>query len=371
MAAAEGQRPSPSGTRSGGDAAALRSHDFLDRGRFAATPLQIPPSGWRDVLLRVKHEARRDNLSLVAAGMAFWALLSVAPSLAFLVSIYGLLITPDALTGQIEQVSGYLPAAAEGLLFKQLKDLAQIDYGALGFSLLLSASLSLYGASKAMTALFAAMNAVYGEVETRPLWQRSLQSLLFTLGALILFVLMLVSLAIIPSVLAYLNLSMLEVGMLRIGGVVIVGGSMMLALAVAYRYGPCRRQARWRWVSVGALFAFIIWALASFVLSWYAQRFGTFQETYGALGAVVVLLMWFYLSAYAVLLGGELNAELEHQTEVDTTVGDDLPLGERGAVMADNVGPVPSWSRLYPEQREPAVVLPAALAAPADAGELL
>ncbi|MEM1436188.1 MAG: YihY/virulence factor BrkB family protein [Pseudomonadota bacterium] len=334
----------------------VRSRDFLDRGRYAASPLQIPLNGWRDILLRVKHEARRDNLSLVAAGMAFWALLSVAPALALLVSIYGLLITPEALADQFEQVTGYLPPAAETLLFGQLKDLAEIDYGALGFGIFLSAALSLYGASKATTALFAALNAVYDEIEQRSYWHRTLQSLLFTFGALILFVVMLLSLAIIPSVLAYLNLSMLELGMLRVGSLFVVAVSMVLALAVAYRYGPSRRQARWRWVSTGALFAFVMWGIASVVLSWYAQRFGTYQETYGALGAVVVLLMWFYLSAYAVLLGGELNAELEHQTELDTTVGEDRPRGERGAVMADNVGPIPSWSRLYPDQPEPGVV---------------
>lgn len=336
------------------EALPVRSRDFLDRGRYAASPLQMPLNGWRDVLLRVKHEARRDNLSLVAAGMAFWALLSVAPALALLVSLYGLLITPEALADQFEQVTGYLPPAAEALLFGQLKDLAEIDYGALGFGIFLSAALSLYGASKATTALFAALNAVYNELERRPYWQRLLQSLLFTFGALLLFVVMLLSLAIIPSALAYLNLSILEFGLLRFGSLFVVAVSMVLALAVAYRYGPCRRYARWRWVSAGALFAFVVWGIASFVLSWYATRYGTFQETYGALGAVVVLLMWLYLSAYAVLLGGELNAELEHQTELDTTVGEDRPRGERGAVMADNVGPIPSWSRLNSETPEPA-----------------
>ena len=338
----------------------VRSRDFLDRGRYAASPLQMPLSGWRDVLLRVKHEARRDNLSLIAAGMAFWALLSVAPALALLASVYGLLITPEALADQMDLVAAYLPLSAQQLLAGQLSDLAEIEYGRLSFSILLSAGLSLYGASKVTTALFAGLNAVYDEVEKRPYWTRTFQSLAFTLGALVLFVVMLISLAIIPSVIDYLRLSALEYGMVRLGSLFVVGTCMVLALAVAYRYGPSRRQARWRWVSVGATFAFVVWGIASALLSWYARQFGTFQETYGALGAVVVLLMWFYLSAYSVLLGGELNAELEHQTEVDSTVGNDLPLGDRGAVMADNVGPIPSWSRLNPERAEPVPTAPGA-----------
>ncbi|MEM6708930.1 MAG: YihY/virulence factor BrkB family protein [Pseudomonadota bacterium] len=327
----------------------LRSRDFLDRGRFATSPLQIPLAGWRDVLLRVKHEAQRDNLSLIAAGMAFWALLSVAPALALLVSIYGLLITPEVLADQVDQLAVYLPASANEVLVGQLTDLATIEYSTLSFSILASAAVSLWSASKSMAALFAGMNAVYDEEEQRSYWLRSAQSVGFTLAALVLFVVMLLSLAIVPSVVGYLELSSLDFALLRGGSLLIVGLSMMLALTVLYRYGPSRRQARWRWVASGAVFAFVVWVIASAVLSWYAQRFDSFQETYGALYAVVVLLFWFYFSAYAVLLGGELNAELEHQTEVDSTVGEELPLGERGAVMADNVGPVPSWSRLYPD----------------------
>lgn len=317
-----------------------------DRGRYAGSPWEMPLRGWRDVLLRVMHEARHDNIALVAAGMAFYGLLSVAPSLAALISIYGLVVTPADVHEQITAVSAYLPEDARSIVTTQLNDLASAKESALSWGILLSVALSLWSASKAMRSLFGGLNAVYDEIEARSFLLLSAQALLFTLLGLILFALMLLVLAVVPTVLSFVTFSAPAEWLVRIASWIVIALVVLVALAVAYRFGPCRRAAQWRWVSFGAVFALVVWAAASAGFSWFVANFETYQETYGALGAVVVLLMWFFVSAYAVLLGGELNAELEHQTQVDSTVGAPRPMGDRGATVADSLGTIPSWRRL-------------------------
>lgn len=314
-----------------------------DRGRYAAAPWEIPWRGWRDVLLRVKHEAAHDNIALIAAGMAFYGMLSVAPSLAALISIYGLVVTPEDVQAQVTAISAYLPSDAQQVVTQQLNDLASTESAALGWGIVFSVALSLWSASKAMRSLFGGLNAVYDEIERRSYVHVSAQSLLFTLLGLVLFALMLLVLAVIPTVLAFVTFSAPAEWLVRISSWLVIGLVVLVALAILYRFGPCRTRPRWTWVSLGALFALCVWAAASTGLSWYVASFDTYQKTYGALGAVVVMLMWFFLSAYAVLLGGELNAELEHQTQVDSTVGEPKPMGKRGAIVADSLGPIPSW----------------------------
>ena len=316
-----------------------------ERGRLARSPGQIPLRGWRDVLLRVLHESSRDNIALVAAGMAFYAMLSVAPALAVIISVYGLLVTPEALQSQMLVLGSYLPDDAAELIQDQLAELVNTRDQRLGWSLAASALVSLWSASRAMKGLFGGLNAVYDEVERRPWWKLTLESLVFTLGGILLLVLTLGTIAGIPVVLDLLPLSALNGLLLQLGSWTVVSAVVLSGLAIVYRFGPSRTPARWRWVSVGAVAAWLLWVVASAGFSWYVGQFDTYQRTYGALGAVAVLLMWFFVSSYAVLLGAELNAELEHQTSQDSTVGPDKPLGERGATMADQIGAVPGWRR--------------------------
>ena len=168
---------------------------------------------------------------------------------------------------------------------------------------------------------------------------------MFTLAGIVLLVITLGTMALMPVVLEFLPLSEYQGLLLRLSSWVLVSTVVLAGLAVLYRFGPSRSRPKWRWVTIGAVIAWIVWIAASAGLSWYVSNFDSYQRTYGALGAVAILLMWFFVSAYAVLIGGELNAELEHQTSRDSTVGVDRPLGERGAAMADRVGPVPTWRR--------------------------
>lgn len=316
-----------------------------DRGRNARSPREIPLRGWRDVLLRVRHEAADDNIGLIAAGMAFYAMLSLAPALAVVISVYGLVVSPDELQKQMLVLSSYLPTEAQSLVQNQLTELIGEKSPQLSWGIAASVAISLWGSSRAMKALFGGLNAVYDEVESRPWWLLALQSLLFTFAGILLLVATLGTMALLPLVLSWLPLSEFNGWLIRGTSWLLVSSVVLCALAVLYRFGPARARPQWRWVTVGALVAWIVWVAASAGFSWYVANFDSYQRTYGALGAVAILLMWFFVSAYAVLIGGELNAELEHQTSEDSTVGGERPLGERGAVVADQVGPIPTWRR--------------------------
>ena len=316
-----------------------------DRGRNARSPREIPLRGWRDVLLRVHQEAAADNVGLIAAGMAFYAMLSLAPALAVIISIYGLVVSPEELQAQMLILSSYLPTEAQALVQTQLAELVGDRSPQLTWGIVASVVISLWGSSRAMKALFGGMNAVYDEVETRPWWQLALQSMAFTFAGILLLVATLGTMAVLPLVLSWLPLTEFHGWVIRGVSWVLVSTVVLCGLAVLYRFGPSRARPKWRWVTIGAVVAWIIWVLASAGFSWYVANFDSYQRTYGALGAVAILLMWFFVSAYAVLIGGELNAELEHQTSEDSTVGDNRPLGERGAVVADKVGHIPHWRR--------------------------
>lgn len=323
----------------------LAAEQAGNRGRAALAPWHIPWRGWRDVLLRVWKESSRDNISLIAAGMAFYAMLSVAPALAVIISVYGLVVSLEELQGQMLILSSYLPYEAQELIQAQLKELVSTRETSLGWGIIASAGISLWSSSRAMKSLFGGLNAVYDEIETRGWFWLALQSVGFTLAGILVLVVTLGTMALLPIVLSYLPLSDFDTLLYQGLSWLLVSAVVLVGLAVLYRFGPSRSRAQWRWVTIGALVAWVTWVAASAGLSWYVSNFDSYQKTYGALGAVAILLMWFYVSAYAVLIGGELNAELEHQTTQDSTVGSERPMGERGAVMADQLGPVPSWRR--------------------------
>ncbi len=316
------------------------------RGRDASAPSEIPWRGWCDVFWRVKREASDDNLTLIAAGMAFYAMLSVAPTLAFIISIYGLMVSPADAQAQIEALSSYLPTDASAIVQAQLADVAAAAPTTLGWSIVVAAAVSLWSASKAMKSLFGGLNAVYDEVERRNYFHLTAQSVLFTLAGIVVLILTLAVITLLPLILEVLALPVSSENLVRALSWLFISLVVVVGLAIMYRFGPSRSAPQWQWVTVGAVFALIVWLLSSAALSWYVSSFDSYQKTYGALGAVVVLLMWFFLTAYAVLLGGELNAELEHQTAVDSTIGQPRPMGERGATMADSVGPIQSFGWL-------------------------
>jgi len=312
-----------------------------DRGRNAEHPRQLPRSGWRDILWRVKEETDKDNISMIAAGVAFYLMLAIFPLLAATVSIYGLVANPADVQRNFEAVSGVIPEEARSIMVDQLTAVASASGGQLGFGAALSIALALWSASRGVMAMITALNIAYDEKETRSFFKLNAIAMALTI-ALILF--MIVTLAVVvglPAVIGYLNLGATVEWAIRLTRWPILAIAVIVGLAVLYRYAPNRDAPRWRWVSWGAVVATVLWLLGSAAFSAYVSNFADYNKTYGTMGAVIILLLWFNLSAYAVLLGAELNAEMEHQTARDTTEGMERPLGQRRAYVADTVGHKP------------------------------
>jgi membrane protein len=309
------------------------------RGREASTPKDIPARGWKDILWRVKNQIKEDRLSIIAAGVAFYGLMAIFPALIALVAIYGLAFDPAQVEQQVSQLRGVLPPQAADVLLTQLHDLTSTSSAALGFGAVLGIVLALWSASAGMRTLMEALNVAYDEEEKRGTIRFYATALLLTLAAIAGAIIAISLVVALPIVLNFLGgLGGALKWLISIGSVVILIATVMLGLAIVYRYGPSREQPRWRWVSWGAVIATVLWVIGSVLFSVYVTRFGNYNETYGSVGAIVILLMWFLLSAYAVLIGAEVNAEMERQTRKDTTAEGDKPMGRRGAYAADTVG---------------------------------
>ena len=231
-----------------------------------------------------------------------------------------------------------VPAGTLDVLREEIMRIAAKSDGKLTFGFVVALCVALWSANAGMKALFDALNVIYDEQEKRGLIWLNAVSLLFTVCAIAGFGLALALVVIFPLLLAAFGLTNLDYpiyGYLRWPVMLVL---IVLGLAMLYRYGPSRRRARWRWLSVGSAFAASAWLVVSSLFSWYLGNFANYNATYGSLGAAVGLMMWMWLSTIVVLVGAELNSEIEHQTARDSTVGLEKPLGTRGAVMADTVG---------------------------------
>jgi membrane protein len=305
-------------------------------GGEAKRPTEIPPRGWLQVAKRGWKEAKADNVPLLAAGVAFYAFLAIFPALIALVSIYGLFADPTTIADQMKSITEALPPAARQVITDQVTMLAA-RRAALSIGLAISIVIALWSASGGISNLLTAVNVAYDEEEKRGFVKKRLLSLGLTLAAIVFMVIMLGIVAVLPALLK----SLFGAGLLRwvfqiIGWLVLIV-LVMAALAVLYRLGPERDAPKMTWVSVGALVAALIWLAASIGFSIYSSTFGNYAKTYGVFAGIVVLLFWLWLTAYAILLGAEINAEAEQQTVADTTRGEAQPLGKRGAVKADSV----------------------------------
>ncbi|WP_187278838.1 YihY/virulence factor BrkB family protein [Methylobacterium sp. WL12] len=335
------QRVAPNGqagARSHSGRSAQRVADTQpERGRAATDPTQITAAGWKDVAVRTFLEFNKDRVLSVAAGVTFYTLLSLFPAVAALVSCYGLFADVNVINDHLASLQGVLPSGAIEIIGEQVKRIAAKGGGTLGLTFFTSLVLSLWSANAAMKAMFDALNVVYEEQEKRSFVMLNLRSLTFTVGALVFTIFALGSIVVLPVVFNFIGISegAWYVAALRWPALVVV---LLGGLSLLYRYGPSRERARWRWVGVGSVVAGLLWLVASLLFSWYVSSFGNYNETYGSLGAVIGFMTWIWISSTIVLLGGEINAEIEHQTGQDTTTGPALPLGEREARMADTVG---------------------------------
>ncbi len=309
-----------------------------ERGRDASRPREIPRKGWKDILFRVKDEQSKDNLSMIAAGVAFYAFFAIFPALAAAVSIYGLVADPQQLQSQIDALSGVMPQEAYRIVRDQLVSFVESSGRTFGIGAIIGILLTLWSANKGMKALMTALNIVYDEEESRSFIKLNAISLLLTICAIFLGLIAIAFVIAVPALIGILNLSGTIQAMLTYLRWPLLGIFIVFALAAAYRFCPDRDSPKWRWVSWGSVSATVLWLVISILFSVYVSNFGNFGKTYGSMGAVIILLMWFYLTSYIVLLGGELNAEMEHQTRKDSTKGRPRPMGRREAYAADTLG---------------------------------
>ena len=316
------------------------------RGRFATSPTELPKAGWKDVARRTLQEVKADNVPITAAGVAFYGMLALVPAMVAIVSVYGLVVSPEESAKQVQGFTRALPREAATLLVAQIQSITGGNTSGLGIKLAVSLAGLLWSASSGTTALIRGLGIAYDEPEGRGFVKLRARALLLTVAAVIGAVIVLGLAVALPAILDAAGLG--SVGK-TIGLALrwpVLGLLFVLGLSALYRYGPDRDMAKWRWVSAGALVATALWVLGTALFGFYASRFGSYNETYGTLAGAVVLLLWLYLTSLVVLVGAELNSELERQTLEDSTVGPPQSLGEREASSADTVGEAaPAGSR--------------------------
>jgi membrane protein len=306
-----------------------------ETGRQAESPAQIPMRGWRQVLQRSIRKSQEHNTALLAAGVAFFAFLALYPALIALVTLVALVVDPSQITQQVQSFTVGLPPAARALISDPLAALARGNSGARTLGLVASLLVALWSASSGTSSLMTAVNLAYDEQETRGFLKFRAIALLLTLGAIVFLVLTLALIAVVPVVLNAVHLGAAGLVLAQALRWVLLFALIIVGLATIYRVAPDRNPPKFRWVSLGSIVVALLWLLGSLGFSLYVNFFGNYNKVYGTLAGAIVLLLWLYLTCYIIVLGAEINAEAERQTECDSTVGEPKPMGQRGAVVAD------------------------------------
>jgi membrane protein len=308
------------------------------RGRQAHWPWHFPLAAWKDILWRTFRQIQDDRLLAISAGVVFYALLALFPTVTALVSLYGLFAQPSSIQEHLSLIAAFTPEQFVAIVSEQIERLVSRGAGELSFGFLLGLGIAVWSANAGMKAIIDALNVVYEEDEKRGFIRLNLISLSMTIGAVLAALVAIGAVVVVPILLVQLGLEGFASRVIDLGrwpGLIV---ALLLGLSVLYRFGPSRRQARWRWLSVGSLVATVLWIAGSAAFSYYIQNYANYDATYGSLGTGIGLMIWLWISVIAVLFGAELNAEIEHQTAIDSTRGQERPLGERGATMADTIG---------------------------------
>jgi membrane protein len=320
-----------------GDAPATEAARPQPPGAQAERPQDIPRRGWVQILKRSWAQTTEDQIPLLSAGVAFFGFLALFPSLIALVLAYGLFADPSTIATQIDSMGTALPAEVKDLIITQLTEQSQRT-GALSVGVIISLLLALWSASGGVANLVLAINTAYDETDDRPIVKKRLLALALTLGAIVFMIVLVTLIAVLPIIFSIFDGGPLR-WLVQVVRWVLIAVLIMVALAVLYRVAPDRDAPKMRWASPGAIVATLLWLVVSVGFSLYVTLFASYAKTYGALAGIVVLLMWLWLTSYAVLFGAEINAEAEQQTIKDSTVGPAKPLGQRGAVAADSRPP--------------------------------
>ena len=306
--------------------------------RQASVPIDIRPRGWRDIAIRVWANIGRHRVLAIAAGVTFYALLALFPGIAAVLAVYGLFADPRSVAHIFDELSAVLPGGGQDILRDQLTRITTQPSAGLGLAFILGLGTSLWTASSGVRAFVDSLNIVYAEEEKRGLFKLYVFSLIATVALIVFFIIVMLTLIALPVALDYAGLGDLSKVLIDVMRWPLLLCLVAIGITAIYRWGPSRNPARWRWINWGSAFATLAWLAVSLLFTWYAANFGSYNKTYGSLGAVVGFMTWIWLSTIAILLGAEVNAEMEHQTVRDTTAGPGKPMGDRGARMADQVG---------------------------------
>ena len=304
-------------------------------GEHAETPTQIPLGGWWAAAKRAGAGFSEDRIMAEAASVTFYGLLALFPAIASMISIYGLFTSPAHLADQLAGLNGLIPGGGIDIIKAQVTALTSSGSKALGLGAVVGLGTSLWSANAGVKSLFDAMNVVYHEHEKRSFVRLTLVSMCFTLGAVAFLILALIAIVALPIALNFIGLGSVTATLLQLGRWPLMLLVLTGALGTIYRYGPSRNRARWQWITWGAAISAVGWIVVSAGFSYYVEHFGSYNKTYGSLGAVIGFMTWIWISMIVILMGAELNAELEQQTGRDSTIGPEKPLGVRGAVKAD------------------------------------
>jgi membrane protein len=307
-----------------------------EEGRDATRPSQFRWRDWKSVLLRIYDNISYHNLFLIAAGVAFYAILALFPAIAALVALYGLVSDAADIGQQLQTARRFLPSEAYLLIETQVVELVTAGEQKLGLASILALAFALWSARAGVAAMVTGLNVAYSETDERSIISSILLTLVLTAVLLVVVIAAILAIVVMPAVLNVIELDEQAKWIAAILRWPILLAALIFGIGVLYRYAPHRKEARVQWISWGSVLATGLWLLGSLLFSYYVSNFADYNATYGSLGAIVGLLMWFFVGAFIVLLGAELNAELEHQTWRDTTVGGDKPMGQRGAFVADH-----------------------------------
>ena len=273
----------------------------------------------KERLWRFYERLTDDRIVAIAAGVAFYALLAIFPAIAALVAIYGLFADPAAIAKHLDGISSFIPVGAIEVIRDQLARVTSSGRGTLGTGFVIGLAVSLWSANAGIKALIDALNIAYGQRERRGFIRLNAVSLAFTLGGILAVMIAIGVIVVLPLALQYFGLEGAPQSIVALAKWPLLFVAVALGIAVLYRYGPSRTDPKWHWITWGSMLATIGWIVVSVLFSWYAANLGSYNRTYGSLGAVIGFMTWMWLSTIVILVGAELDGTKEHQTCHDTT----------------------------------------------------
>lgn len=307
------------------------------KGHRADKPSEIPAKGWKEIGYRVVSQLKTDHVQIVSAGVGFYFFMAIFPTIVAALSIYGLLMDPAQIQDHVNGLTGILPGEASGMIESIMEPIVSKPSQTLGWGLVFSLLLSIWSANQGTKALFEGINIAYNEEDNRSFFKKTGMTFLFTFAGIILGLLCILIVILFPAITDFIHLGSTVETVLGWTRWIILALIIVFALGLVYKKAPDRDNPEIKWVSWGSVIATVLWILGSLLFSWYVKNFGSYDDMYGSFASVIVMLLWLFLTSFIILLGAEINSEMEHQTAKDTTVGPDEPIGERGGYHADHV----------------------------------